>query len=161
MVFRTSSSQEEGGARAFGKRTLRLEGDGPDGRDGKLIALHWIDVQLETDDAGVARLTDVAGSEARVEVDVLILAMGFVGPDLSGLAAELGVALDARGNVKVDAAFKTSAPKVWAAGDAMRGASLIVWAISDGREAARAVDFALSGSTTLPTKGRDQPWAGR
>jgi glutamate synthase (NADPH/NADH) small chain len=157
MVFRTSSSQEEGGARAFGKRTLRLEGEG-----GRLVALTWIDVRAERDAAGRTTLVDVPGTETRVEVDVLLLAMGFVGPDLSGLAAELGVELDARGNVKVDASFKTSAPKVWAAGDAMRGASLIVWAIADGREAARAVDMALgNGTSLLPTKGRDQAWAGR
>ncbi len=156
MVFRTSSSQQEGGSRAFGKRTLRLEGE-----DGKLSALQWIDVRLEHDASGAARLVDVPGTESRVEVDVLLLAMGFVGPDLSGLAAELGVELDARGNVKVDRSFKTSAPRVWAAGDAMRGASLVVWAIADGREAARAVDLALSGSTALPTKGRDQAWGGR
>jgi len=156
-VFRTSSSQEEGGARGFGKRTTRLEGEA-----GQLVALHWVDVRIETDESGKGHLVDVPGSETRVLVDVLLLAMGFVGPDLSGLAAELGVELDARGNVKVDAAFKTSAPKVWAAGDAMRGASLIVWAIADGREAARAVDLALGNDvTSLPTKGRDQPWAGR
>ena len=157
MVFRTSSSQEEGGARAFGKRTLRLEGEG-----GRLRALTWIEVRLEADADGRSRLVDVPGTEERVEVDRLILAMGFVGPELGGLHEQLGVELDARGNVKVDTSFRTSAPKVWAAGDAMRGASLIVWAIADGREAARAVDEALTGKpSALPTKGRDQPWPGR
>lgn len=157
MVFRTSSSQEEGGDRAFGKRTLRLEGDG-----GTLRALTWIEVRLEADAEGRSRLVDVPGTEERVEVDRLILAMGFVGPELAGLQEQLGVELDARGNVKVDASFRTSTPKVWAAGDAMRGASLIVWAIADGREAARAVDEALTGKpSALPTKGRDQPWPGR
>ncbi len=157
FVFRTSSSQEEGGERGFGKRTLRLEGEGD-----RLRALVWIDVRVESDESGRPRLVDVEGTEQRVEVDRLILAMGFVGPDLAGLSAELAVELDPRGNVKVDKRFRSSAARVWAAGDAMRGASLIVWAIADGREAARSVDEALAGkSTLLPTKGRDQPWPGR
>jgi glutamate synthase (NADPH/NADH) small chain len=157
MVFRTSSSQEEGGARAFGKRTLRLEGDA-----GVLRALVWTDVRLEAGSDGRARLVDVLGTEERVEVDRLVLAMGFVGPELGDLEGELGVDLDARGNVKVDAGFRTTSPKVWAAGDVMRGASLIVWAIADGREAARSVDHALMGRpSALPTRGRDQPWPGR
>ncbi len=121
LIFRTSSSQEEGGERTFGRRTTKLEGQG-----GKLTALHWVDSQ------------NPAGEE-RVEVDVLIQAMGFVGPVLGQLREQLGVELDARGNVKTDAQFQTSVPGVFAAGDVKRGASLIVWAIAEGRDLAKYV----------------------
>ncbi len=116
LIFRTSSSQEEGGERSFGRRTTRLEGKG-----GVLEALHWVDVQNPA-------------NEERVEVDLLIQAMGFVGPDAKVLQEQLGVELDARGNVKVDRSFATSVKGVYACGDASRGASLIVWAIAEGRD---------------------------
>ncbi|MFO0593989.1 MAG: glutamate synthase subunit beta [Myxococcaceae bacterium] len=122
LIFRTSSSQEEGGTRTFSRRTTRLEG-----REGQLTALHWVDVEH--------------GTEERVEVDLLIQAMGFVGPVATSLRDQLGVELDARGNVKVDRNFRTSVPGVWAAGDASRGASLIVWAIAEGRDLARAMQL--------------------
>jgi glutamate synthase (NADPH) small chain len=121
LIFRTSSSQEEGGQRVFARRTTRLEG-----RDGRLQALWWVDVQKPE-------------VEERVEVEVLIQAMGFLGPQTGSLQRDLGVALDARGNVKVDATFATSVPGVYAGGDAVRGASLIVWAIAQGRDLARQV----------------------
>jgi glutamate synthase (NADPH/NADH) small chain len=156
MVFRTSSSQEEGGAREFGLLTKRLEG-----RDGQLVALHAVRVEPKRE-GGAVRLVEVPGSEQTFEVDLLVLAMGFTGPDTGALASQLGVALDARGNVRVDAGFATSVPGVWCAGDACRGASLIVWAISDGREAARAVDAHLSeGPSALPTRGAHLPFGGR
>lgn len=137
MIFRTSSSQEEGGTRFFARRTTRLEGVG-----GQLKALHWVDVNNPAD-------------EERVEVDLLIQAMGFLGADGRQVNEQLGVALDARGNVKVDERFATSAPGVFAAGDASRGASLIVWAISDGRELACSVDEHLMGRPSrLPSKSR-------
>jgi glutamate synthase (NADPH/NADH) small chain len=152
MVFRTSSSQEEGGARVFARRTTRLEG-----KDGQLVALHW--VQVEPKGGG---LVDVAGTEERVEVDLLVQAMGFLGADATPIHEQLGVALDARGNVQVDRTFKTSVAGVFSGGDAARGASLIVWAIADGRELARAVDTFLTGQPSrLPTKGRDAPFGGR
>ena len=132
VVFRTSSSQEEGGARKFGLMTTRLEGV-----DGRLVALHAVEVD--------SRLQEVPGTATRLEVDVLLLAMGFVGPEAKPVVEALGVALDARGNVKVDRGFETSVPGVFCAGDAMRGASLIVWAIADGREAARSIDARLRG----------------
>jgi glutamate synthase (NADPH) small chain len=92
----------------------------------------------------------------------LVLAMGFLGPETKSLQAQLGIELDTRGNVKVDRNFATSVPGVYAAGDAFRGASLIVWAISDGREAARAVDSYLSKrASRLPTRGRDLRFGGR
>ena len=137
MVFRTSSSQEEGGTRVFARRTTRLEGE-----DGQLTALHWVDVENPA-------------NEERVEVDLLIQAMGFLGADGRQVNEQLGASLDARGNLKVDSRFATSVPGVFAGGDSSRGASLIVWAISDGRELARSVDTFLTGRPSrLPTKGR-------
>jgi glutamate synthase (NADPH/NADH) small chain len=156
MVFRTSSSQEEGGVREFGLLTKRLEG-----QDGRLVALHSVRVEFKRE-GGALKMVEVPGSEERHEVDLLILAMGFVGPETAALTSELGVALDARGNVKVDRHFATSAEGVYSAGDTCRGASLIVWAISDGREAARALDAHLSGGAShLPTRGVHLAFGGR
>jgi len=152
MTFRTSSSQEEGGHREFARRTTSLEV-----RDGQLVALHWIGVRAEG-----KGLVDVPGTESRHEVDLLIQAMGFVSPVTEALVKQLGVALDGRGAVKVDSHFQTSVPGVYSAGDADRGASLIVWAISEGREAARHVDAQLRGAPSqLPTRGRDNAFGGR
>jgi glutamate synthase (NADPH/NADH) small chain len=152
MVMRSSSSHEEGGERLFGRRTTRLEG-----RDGQVVALHWVSVALEQ-----GQLKDVAGTEERVEVDLLIQAMGFVSPVTGSLTEQLGVVVDRRGNVKVDGRFETSVPGVYCAGDAARGASLVVHAIADGREVARQVDTFLSaGSSLLPTRGRDCSFGGR
>ncbi len=132
LVFRTSSSQEEGGTRAFGLMTTRLEAT-----NGRLTALHAQPVD--------ARLQPLPGSaEVKIDCDLLLLAMGFVGPEAKGLVDELGVTLDSRGNIKVDQHFASSVPKVFAAGDSMRGASLIVWAIADGRDAASAIDAFLA-----------------
>ncbi|QRN99095.1 glutamate synthase subunit beta [Archangium violaceum] len=151
IIFRTSSSQEEGGAREFGLMTKRLEGE-----NGKLRALHAVRVELQREAGGAPRLVEVPGSEVTYEVDLLVLAMGFTGPDTGRLAEELGVKLSPRGTVLVDSRFATSADGVFCAGDASRGASLIVWAFSDGREAAKAVDTYLSQeSSSLPTRGKD------
>ncbi|MBL8912849.1 MAG: glutamate synthase subunit beta [Archangium sp.] len=121
LVFRTSSSQEEGGERVFARRTTKLEGV-----DGKLSALHWVDVQHPE-------------HSERVEVDLLIQAMGFLGANATDVHQQLGVALDARGNVKVSRDFSTNVDGVFSGGDASRGASLIVWAIADGRDLAQRV----------------------
>ncbi|MCE9670165.1 glutamate synthase subunit beta [Myxococcus stipitatus] len=150
-IFRTSSSQEEGGERAFAMMTKRLTGV-----DGRLQALHAVKVEVQRAVGGAPRLVEVPGSETTMEVDLLILAMGFTGPETTGLVDELGVALSPRGTVQVDARFATSADGVFCAGDASRGASLIVWALSDGREAARAIDAYLSnGVSVLATRGAD------
>jgi glutamate synthase (NADPH/NADH) small chain len=140
VILRTSSSQEEGGARAFALRTTAL-----DGVDGRLTALRGV----RTD----------TGAEVTIPVDTLILAMGFVGPRTDALVTQLGVALDARGQLAIDGVHATTVPGVFAAGDAHRGASLIVWAISDGREAARGVDAYLRGApSALPARGQDRPF---
>ena len=138
LVFRTSSSQEEGGERVFARRTTRLlAAPHPDplpaGGEREIMALEWCDV------------TNPAAVE-RIECDLLIQAMGFLGADGRVLHEQLGVALDGRGNVKVGADFTTSVPGVFAGGDASRGASLIVWAIADGRDLAARVDAYLERS---------------
>src|SRR5690606_38118123 len=143
-VFRTSSSQEEGGERAFAFRTTRLTGNG------RLQALHGVRVEQIGD-----RLIDLAG-EVTVPVDALVLALGFTGPDPSPLVQQLGIALDARGNLACDALGRTSVRGVYCAGDAHRGASLIVWAIAEGREVARAIDGDLRGGVScVPALGQD------
>ena len=96
-------------------------------------------------------MTEVAGSAFTLKADLVLLAMGFTGPRQEGLLAEAGVALDARGNVAADTRdYRTSQPKVFAAGDMRRGQSLVVWAIREGRQCARAVDEFLMGSSDLP-----------
>jgi glutamate synthase (NADPH/NADH) small chain len=93
----------------------------------------------------------VAGSEFTLRADLVLLAMGFVSPVKEGLLAELGVALDSRGNVAADTSrYASSRPKVFACGDMRRGQSLVVWAIREGRQCAAAIDQALMGSTVLP-----------
>ena len=154
VVFRTSSSQEEGGEREFGLFTTRLIG-----RNGQLAEMELARVRLERDEGGHARVVPVPGSETTRPVDLLVLAMGFLGPETGALESQLGVARDARGNVRVDGRFRTSRPGVWAVGDTRRGASLIVWAISDGREAAHDIDSVLTGAPSrLPTRGADLPF---
>jgi glutamate synthase (NADPH/NADH) small chain len=141
MIFRTSSSQEEGGERAFAFRTTHL-----DGRNRRLVALH-------------GQRVDTPGLDIQIPVEVLILALGFAGPDATPLVEQLGVALDPRGNIAVDERYATTAPGVYCAGDAHRGASLIVWAIAEGRELARHVDAALrSEPSSLPARGQDLPF---
>jgi len=149
VIMRTSSSQEEGGERRFALRTTHLSV-----KDGRVQALHAESVALEG-----GKLVKVDEASVVMPCDLVVLAMGFVSPIAEGLAAELGVKLDARGSVAVDKQLRTSLPGVYAAGDARRGASLIVWAIADGREAARAVDADLRGAASaLPTRGIDQPF---
>jgi glutamate synthase (NADPH/NADH) small chain len=133
LVFRTSSSQEEGGERTFGFRTTRLEGDG-----GALVALHGISVERQR-----GELVDLPGTELRIPCEALILALGFTGPSAQRLVDQLGVRLDVRGNIAVDTNLATNVHKVFCAGDAQRGASLVVWAIAEGRRVARSVHRAL------------------
>ncbi len=150
-VFRVSSSQQEGGERGFALMTTALEGDG------RVQRLRARQVDLVD-----GRLVMLEAPEVVYDCDLLLLAMGFVGPETDALTAQLGVELDGRGNVKVDRDLATSVPGVYAAGDAARGASLIVWAISEGREAARAIDAHLrSGRAALPTRGGDSAFGGR
>jgi glutamate synthase (NADPH) small chain len=144
LIMRSSAAHEEGGVRDYSIQTTGLSG-----REGGVERLHAVRVELERTD-GRLRFAPVAGSEFTMEADLVLLAMGFVHPIHAGLLEELGVDLDPRGNVATDEHFQTSVPGVFAAGDARRGQSLIVWAIAEGRQAARGCDRVLMGSTRLP-----------
>jgi len=149
LMFRTSSSHEEGGQRLYARLTRRF-----DGRDGRVTALEGVEVRFgPPDESGRPRLEEVPGSEFRLPADLVLLAMGFVHPVHEGLVEDLGVKLDPRGNVQATPReFEASEPGVFAAGDCRRGQSLVVWAQWEGREAARAVDRYLVGSTRLPSR---------
>jgi glutamate synthase (NADPH/NADH) small chain len=142
MVMRTSSAHEEGGERVFAVSTTRFLGDDR----GRVRALQV--VQVELIDGAFA---EVRGSRREIPADLVLLAMGFTGPETDGLLDQLEVALDPRGCVARDAQYATSTEGVFAAGDAGRGQSLIVWAIAEGRSCAAAVDRWLTGEeTNLP-----------
>jgi glutamate synthase (NADPH/NADH) small chain len=138
LKLRTSSSHEEGAERQFSVLTERFEGE-----NGQVKTLHCVEVD--------ARMQKVPGSEFALKADLVLLAMGFVHPIREGLVETAGVAIDGRGNVQAnDDDYKTSVDKIWAAGDMRRGQSLVVWAIREGRQAARSIDLALMGKTDLP-----------
>ena len=145
LILRTSSSQEEGGIRDYDILTTRFSGVG-----GNVRKLHAIRVDWRAPDAsGRPVMQRIEGSEFEIEVDLVLLAMGFTHPQKAGLLDDLGVALDRRGNVRTDANKMTSVEGVFAAGDMARGQSLVVWALAEGREAARGVDAYLMGETAL------------
>ncbi len=144
-VFRTSSAHEEGGERVFSISTERFIGDA----DGCVRALQAVEVAMVRDSRGM-RFERVPGTEFDLQVDLVLLAMGFLGPHRNGLLSELGVRLTDRGTVWRDENWMTSEPGVFTAGDMQRGQSLIVWAIADGRSVARAVDTYLMGESRLP-----------
>ena len=156
MIFRTSSAHEEGGERVFSVETVEFIGDD----DGNLVGLKVVDVELNTSGTG-GPFKRIDGSERVLPADMVLMAMGFVGPEKPGLLADLGVTLDPRGNVERDQDFATSVESVYACGDMGRGQSLIVWAIAEGRACASAVDAALMGTTDLPRPVRptDRPLA--
>ena len=144
-VFRTSSAHEEGGERWYSVSTERFLGD----EHGHVHALQGTKVDMVRQ-GGRLESRPVPGSEFTLDVDLVLLAMGFVGPERSGPVAELGLALTERGNVKRDASWMTSVPGVFTCGDMQRGQSLIVWAIAEGRSCARGVDQYLMGASELP-----------
>jgi glutamate synthase (NADPH/NADH) small chain len=146
QLFRTSSSQEEGVARDFAILTKSAIGE-----DGKLTGLQCARVEWVTDENGRMQMREVPGSEFVLKADLVLLAMGFLGPRHSGLVEQAGVELDPRSNVKANLNdYKTSRPKVFACGDMRRGQSLVVWAIREGRQCARSVDQFLMGQSHLP-----------
>jgi glutamate synthase (NADPH/NADH) small chain len=140
LMLRTESAHEEGGNRIWSILTTRFEGD----EHGNVKKLCTVDV------GAPPSFELIPGSEQEFPADLVLLAMGFTGPVRSGLVDELGVELDARGNVKADDDYMTTVPGVFAAGDTRRGQSLVVWAIAEGRSAARGIDKYLMGTTSLP-----------
>jgi glutamate synthase (NADPH/NADH) small chain len=142
MTYRVSSAHEEGGERVYAVSTEEFLDDG----DGHVRALRLVEVEFKD-----GRFTPVEGSERDLPAQLVLLAMGFTGPEQGPLLEQLAVDLDGRGNVARDEGYMSSVPGVFVAGDAGRGQSLIVWAIAEGRSCAAAVDEWLSGSTTLPT----------
>ncbi len=143
-IYRVSSAHEEGGIRDYSILTKRLSGD-----NGTLKRLHGVRVEFVRED-GRMNMKEVPGSEFEHEVDLLLLAMGFLGPERPGMLEQLGVELTERGNVQCDRNMMTSVPGVFAAGDMYHGQSLIVWAIREGRDTARGIDSYLMGETALP-----------
>jgi glutamate synthase (NADPH/NADH) small chain len=143
-IFRVSSAHEEGGIREYAINTRRFVGE-----NGHVKALETIHVEMKTVD-GKMQFVEIPGTEKTYPADLVLLAMGFLGPERKGLLEQLGVELDRMGNVKADADKRTSVPKVFTAGDMTRGQSLIVWAIAEGRHAAYAIDTFLMGHSDLP-----------
>jgi len=140
-VLRTSPAHEEGGERVFSVSTKEFVGDA----EGRVRALRLVEVRP----AGRG-FEPVEGTEREIPADLVLLAMGFLGPERSPLLEQLGVALDERGTVARDDSYASTVPGVFVAGDAGRGQSLIVWAIAEGRACAAAVDTHLMGGTELP-----------
>jgi len=140
LQLRTESAHEEGGDRDWSVNTVKFTGD----EHGNVKKLHGIRV------GPPPKFEAIAGSEFEMDADLVLLAMGFLGPVKNGLLEDIGVELDARGNVKADENYMTSQKGVFSAGDMRRGQSLVVWAISEGRKAARGVDQFLMGTSTLP-----------
>ena len=141
MVFRVSAAHEEGGERVYAVSTQEFLGDD----DGNVRALRLVDARFED-----GRFQEIEGTEREIPAELVLLAMGFTGPEREGLIDQLGVELDDRGNVARDDGYSSSVDGVFVAGDVGRGQSLIVWAIAEGRAAAAAVDTWLTGTTTLP-----------
>ncbi len=145
LKLRTSSSQEEGCERdwsVMAKRTL--------GTAGKVEALECVRIEWNKDGAA-PQMREIAGSAFPLKADLILLAMGFLGPRRQGLLTQAGVELDDRGNVKASVAnYRTNVEKIFSCGNMRRGQSLVVWAIREGRQAARAVDEFLMGSSELP-----------
>jgi glutamate synthase (NADPH/NADH) small chain len=140
LKLRTSSSHEEGVERDWAVLTKRVIGDN-DVRALECVRVEWKDGKMQ----------EVAGSEFTLQADLILLAMGFVGPRKAGMLDQSGVDLDARGNVKATMVdYRTSDPAIYSCGDMRRGQSLVVWAIREGRQCARAVDEALMGVSELP-----------
>ncbi|MEN8204682.1 MAG: glutamate synthase subunit beta [Pseudomonadota bacterium] len=144
--LRTSSSQDEGAERDWSVATKSVEGI-----DGKVTTINCVRIDWQQDENGQWKMEEIPGSEFRLKADLVLLAMGFIHPVHEGMLKELAVALDPRGNVQADTEqYQTSIDKVFSAGDMRRGQSLVVWAIREGRQCARAVDEYLMGCSDLP-----------
>ncbi|HET7875805.1 MAG TPA: FAD-dependent oxidoreductase, partial [Methylomirabilota bacterium] len=144
-VYRVSAAHEEGGERLYSVSTRRFVGDGR----GHLEALEVAQVDMVRENGRFA-FREIPGSEFTLPCQLALLAMGFVGAERPGMLQELGATLTERGNVWRDANWMTSVPGIFTAGDMQRGQSLIVWAIAEGRSAARGIDLHLMGKSDLP-----------
>jgi glutamate synthase (NADPH/NADH) small chain len=144
-IFRVSTAHEEGGDRLYAVATHRFDDDG----HGRVASLHGNRVEMSSRD-GRVEFKPVEGSEFEIKADLVLLAMGFLGPERGGMLDELGVRMTDRGTVWRDEQWMTSVPGVFTAGDMQRGQSLIVWAIAEGRSCARGVDTYLMGASDLP-----------
>jgi glutamate synthase (NADPH/NADH) small chain len=145
MIYRTSSAHEEGGERGFAINTKKFSGE-----NGVVKKLHGIRLEWEMAGSRPTKMKEIPGGEFELDCDLCLLALGFLGPEKPGMIEQLGLKLDPRGNVVVDNDYMTSVPGVFAGGDMRRGQSLVVWAISEGRQAARGVDAFLKGKSDLP-----------
>ncbi|MQF48966.1 glutamate synthase subunit beta [SAR202 cluster bacterium AC-647-N09_OGT_505m] len=146
LILRTSAAHEEGGIRDYNILTKSFSG-----RNGRVEELNAVHVEWgPPDGSGRPTMQEVPGSEYSIGVDLVLLAMGFVHPEQEGLVTDLGVELDSRGNIKTNGERLTSVHGVFAAGDSARGASLVVWAIAEGRQAAYGIDKYLMGNSSLP-----------
>ena len=144
-ILRSSGAHEEGGVRDYDILTKSFSGS-----DGQVEKLHAVRVSWDKDEDGRFNMQEIPGSEFDIDVDLVLLAMGFLHPQHEGMLSQLGVNLDGRGNVQIDDNRMTNVPGVFAGGDMARGQSLVVWAIAEGRETARCVDEYLMGQTKLP-----------
>ena len=153
LKMRTSSSHEEGVGRDWSIVTKSFKAGSGKDKD-RVKAVVAVRVEWQKDATGATKMVEVDGSEFDIPADLVLFAMGFTGPVTTGLIEGLGVQVDPRGNVAAptegDGSYRTSDPKVFAAGDMRRGQSLVVWAIREGRQCARSVDQYLMGSSTLP-----------
>ncbi|MBI1955658.1 MAG: FAD-dependent oxidoreductase, partial [Acidobacteria bacterium] len=146
MTLRIESSHEEGGQRQWSIATKKFTGENGHVKKLHAVRLDW----LPPDGNGRRTMQEIPGSEFEIDADLVLLALGFLYPQPDGLVQQLGLQLDPRGNIAVDETFMASVPGVFAAGDAQRGQSLVVWALAGGRKAARSMDLYLMGKTTLP-----------
>jgi glutamate synthase (NADPH/NADH) small chain len=146
MMLRTSTSHEEGCERKWAIQTKEFIGD----ENGNLKALKIVEIEWKIENGKMSSV-EIPDTEKDIPCELALLAMGFVNPQYSGMLEDLGVVLDERNNVKSQN-YQTNNPKIFTAGDMRRGQSLVVWAISEGREAARAVDLFLMGHTELEAK---------
>ena len=147
MKLRTSSSHEEGCDRDWSVMTKSFSAD----ESGRVAGLNGVRLEWAAGEDGRMQMQEIAGSEFLLKADLVLLAMGYVHPVREGMLETLPVKFDDRGNVDADTeAYKTSADKICAAGDMRRGQSLVVWAIREGRQCARAIDEFLMGRSDLP-----------
>jgi glutamate synthase (NADPH/NADH) small chain len=153
MVLKTTTSHEEGCDRSWAIATKEFIGD----EEGNLVALKTVELEWKSDDGKPSKFIEKGGSEKTIACDLVLLAMGFISPQKEGMLDQLDVELDERGNVKAsEKDYKTNISKIFTCGDMRRGQSLVVWAISEGRECARKVDEFLMGESLLESKDRSQ-----